>query len=967
MRISLTLFFLFSLSHNALFSQNSGSEQLLLKLKNSKDTVRVNILNRLSKIYYTSELDKAEDYASSALTLGKELNYHKGIALSYLYMAHIYEMRADLKRNIVYLKKSIEYINASLTLAKENNQQTVLLQCYNSLGIIYQNLGSYNKSLEYHFKSLAIREELKDQKAISIGFTNIGMVFQLWGKYDDAHKYFFRALEIDRRNNDEQGIMINLLNIGVVCQKKEKFAEALTYFNKALVMSRRLKSKEDEAVLLGNIGSTLQHQGKLDESLPYLLSALKLKTDFNMGQSIAHTLNNLSETYLLLNKIDSARDYAKEAIDLSAKSGGLGQLRYGYQNLSNTYFKIGDYKNAYTFYIKSVDAKDSLFSTQKSRQVEELQIIYETKKKEQAIAVLKKEKEAAVFKRNSYAILAALILIVGFLLYYNQKIKTKKNRQLLEKEQEVEKMQSRFFTNITHEFRTPLTLILAPIATMSEKMSDPWLSQQLNIMKKNGRRLLTLVNQLLDLSKLESGNLKLNVAQGNIITIIKRVTMSFQSLAESKQIELLVNSETSELILYFDQDKIEKVLSNLLSNAFKFTPSGGLIRVIVQSAAIANNKDPKKYLQIRVKDTGKGIPADKIPHIFNRFYQADDSLVKEYEGSGIGLALTKEFINLHQGSIEVFSQEAKGTEMVLRLPMGKEHFIAAGIKVQDKTENTFLTEEDNALPIINTNGEADKVAPLNQQKHIVLLIEDNVDVRQYIKEILMKHYTVIQAPDGKAGVEKAGEHIPDIILSDVMMPKMNGYEVCKILKNSEKTSHIPIILLTAKSSIESKLEGLQTEADDYLTKPFVSGELLARVHNLIQSRKKLREKFRGQIILKPSEISSSSLDEVFLNRLMKIVEENMSDELFGVERLSEKMGMSRSQLHRKLNALIGKGPNQLIRSFRLKRAHDLLKVNATTPAEVAYIVGFNSPSYFTKCFREQFGCTPSEISKNSIS
>ena len=996
------LFLIFLLSIACLYSdaQTHQIDSLTREMKKAKGQSKIELFNALSYQYSFIAPDKSIDFAEKALALSKTLNDKQGQIKSYYNLGQTYMEMGENKTALLNLEnglglskkindptltsmgllhlgkyygisgepqKSIEHVNASLSLAKKNDLQKILFQGYNHLGITYQKLGNYNKSLEYYFQSLAIREALQDQRAISICFTNIGMVFQLSGKYDDAQNYFFKALDIDRKNNDDQGIMINLLNIGVVCQKKKAFTKALLYFNEAIEISRKLKFKKDEAVLLGNIGSTLRQQGQLNESLPYLLSALELQTGFNMEQSLAHTLNNLSETYLSLNKIDSSKSYAEKAIDLSAKSGELNQLRYGYQNLSDSYLKLGDYKNAYTFYGKSVNTKDSLFSIEKSRQIEELQITYETEKKEQEITSLSQQNKAAAFRRDSYAALAGLILIVGFLFYYNQRLKTKKNRQLLEKEQAVEKMQSRFFTNITHEFRTPLTLILAPIATMSEKISDPRLNQQLNIMKKNGRRLLTLVNQLLDLSKLESGNLKLNVAPGNIISIIKGVTMSFQSLAESKQIELLVNSEAREPILYFDQDKIEKVLSNLLSNAFKFTPPGGRIQVIVQAPAIAKNKDPKEWLQIIVKDTGKGIPADKVAHIFNRFYQVDDSLVREYEGSGIGLALTKEFIDLHHGSIEVFSQETKGTEMVLRLPMGKEHFIAAGIKVQDKIENSFLQEEENILPIISGNDDFNEGTSPDQQKPIVLLIEDNADVRQYIKEILMEDYTVIQAADGEAGVEKAGEQIPDLILSDVMMPKMNGYQVCKILKNAEKTSHIPIILLTAKASLESKLEGLQTAADDYLTKPFVSGELLARVHNLIQSRKKLREKFRGQIILKPSEIASSSIDDVFLNRLMKIVEENMGDELFGVERLSDEMGMSRSQLHRKLNALIGKGPNQLIRSFRLTRAHDLLKVNATTPAEIAYTVGFSSPSYFSKCFREQFGYTPSDIPGNSIS
>ena len=361
-------------------------------------------------------------------------------------------------------------------------------------------------------------------------------------------------------------------------------------------------------------------------------------------------------------------------------------------------------------------------------------------------------------------------------------------------------------------------------------------------------------------------------------------------------------------------------------------------------------------VEIRIEDTGAGIPADRLPHIFNRFYQVDSSITREHEGSGIGLALAKELIELHKGSISVNSKEGKGSEFIIKLPLGdtkteKEKLveIPAQINVYSELETT---KTDPVSGIRNPASE--------DKKEIILIVEDNSDVRAYIREQLELDYKTVEASNGEEGIRKAEEEIPDLIITDVMMPKMDGYQFSKQIRSDEATSHIPIIMLTAKAGLDDKIEGLETGIDEYLTKPFSAKELTVRVKNLIYRREQLRKRFSKSTIIKPSEVSTVSADQEFLQKVIKIIEAHFEDEQFGMERLANEINMSVSQLSRKLNALINQPAGQLIRSLRLQRAADLLKQNAGTVAEICYKLGFNDQAYFSRAFKKQFGYSPSE-------
>jgi two-component system, sensor histidine kinase ChiS len=522
----------------------------------------------------------------------------------------------------------------------------------------------------------------------------------------------------------------------------------------------------------------------------------------------------------------------------------------------------------------------------------------------------------------------------------------------------LDQLKSHFFANISHEFRTPLTLILGQIEHVMSSGIEIKEKEKLQVANRNARRLLKLINELLDLSKLEAGSMELKAATHNIVSFLKSLFFSFESLAANKKIELGFETTSDHIPVLFDPDKMEKVFYNLMSNAFKFTPENGKI-----SIAITFGKN--EWVRISIKDTGCGIPADRLENIFDRFYQVDGSSTREHEGTGIGLALAKELVELHNGKLSVKSREGEGAEFFITLPVDNNEAVVPAEKL---TPDVVSENQKVALDFDETEllTEADNVdQPENENKEIVLIVEDNNDVRSYIREQLADGYQVKEARHGEEGVTMAQENVPDIIITDVMMPRMDGYQFCNAIRKDEKTSHIPVIMLTAKSALDDKIVGLESGVDAYLTKPFSAKELRATVRNLIRQREQLRKRFSKATVIKPSEVTSISVDQEFLEKIVKIIETHFEDEQFSVEILAEHVKMSISQLNRKLKALIDQPPGQMIRSFRLQRAADLLEKNAGTVSEICFKVGFSDNAYFSRAFKKQFGVSPSEYLDHS--
>jgi signal transduction histidine kinase/DNA-binding response OmpR family regulator/streptogramin lyase len=572
-----------------------------------------------------------------------------------------------------------------------------------------------------------------------------------------------------------------------------------------------------------------------------------------------------------------------------------------------------------------------------------------------------------------YGLLIVSVLFAGYRVRLRQlhlRQQAEMQRFQAERLAEVDKLKSRFFANISHEFRTPLTLILGPIRQAIERADDPNLLQKLHLVEDNTQKLHGLVNQLLDFSRVESGTMKLQVSRSDVVQFLRRAVMSFESWAESKRISLEIQSDLHSAPGFFDGDKIEKIVNNLMSNALKFTAEGGRIQVHVSSSPprpLTKLKEREsgregEWVTIAISDTGTGIAPEHLPHIFDRFYRVDETHTTE--GTGIGLALTKELVDLHHGTITVVSTPGKGSVFTMTIPLEQSgyapHEITESVPQNEKreyAETAASSEELKPLPF----------AQPAEGKPIVLIVEDNADLRAYIREYLEADYAVQEAGNGKTGYGRATEVVPDLVISDVMMPEMDGMELCRALKQDVRTSHVPVILLTARAGTDSKIEGLEIGADDYVTKPFETKELGARVRNLIEQRRQLRKKFSAGVVLKPGEVAVTSLDDALLKKVMEAVERNMGNGNFGVDDLAREAFLSRRHLYRKLQALTNLAPAEFIQYIRLQRAHELLEKNAGSIAEVAYQVGFGSPTHFSACFHERFGVPPSEIlSRDSV-
>jgi len=518
---------------------------------------------------------------------------------------------------------------------------------------------------------------------------------------------------------------------------------------------------------------------------------------------------------------------------------------------------------------------------------------------------------------------------------------------------ELNQLKNNLFTNITHEFRTPLTVIKGMADSIKSKLETRQLDDlenSLEMIDRNSDGLLQLVNEMLDLAKIESGNMDLQMVQADVIPFIKYISESFNSLAEENQINLTIYSEIETLIMDFDGDKLTAVISNLLSNAVKFTPELG--KIIVHINQITQKEE--NFLFIKVKDNGVGISKEELPNIFNRFYQADAATILKSGGTGIGLALTKELVDLMNGSIEANSTINDGSEFSIKIPVTNTALTSKNVQI-GKMSHPSISKK----PLVHT----EKTKELNSKLPLVLIIEDNMDVAHYLKTCLINKYETIHAVNGVEGIEMALEKIPDIIISDVMMPGKDGFEVCATLKSDERSDHIPIILLTAKVTMEDRLTGLSHGADAYLAKPFNKEELFTRLDQLVLVRKKLISKIQKEGFKTLLEKRTKDPKLQFLQKVEKLIHEDISNSDFGSVDLAKKLIISDSQLYRKTKAITGKSPAVFIRSIRLQHAKEMLTISDKTVSEVAYDVGFNDPSWFSRAFKDEFGFSPSEAPK----
>jgi signal transduction histidine kinase/ligand-binding sensor domain-containing protein/AraC-like DNA-binding protein len=683
-------------------------------------------------------------------------------------------------------------------------------------------------------------------------------------------------------------------------------------------------------------------------------------------------------TYFQSSKINYA--YKMEGVDKDWVLVPSTQRFASYTNL-----KGGDY----TFYVKASNS-DGVMSNEPTKltihiappfwetilfkvlglSIIVLLIILYFKYRTRVLVIQKRSLELIIEKRTN-----DITIQKEQLALQNKEITEQRDKliDLNKKVQQVNQLKLRFFTNISHEFRTPLTLIAGPVKNLLSSLPGPEETRaSLLIINRNVQRLIHLINQLLDFRKVETGKLELKVSKGDLGTHIKNIFSSFEQLAVDAQINYKYTKEPCSEEQWFDHEKIENVLLNLLSNAFKHTPPKGSIYLSLKfkDSDTKNNHKPP-MAEIKVTDTGNGIPPAHINNIFKRFYQINTPENIKHRGSGIGLSLTKELVNAHHGNISAESKVGKGTTFTVCIPYLKDSFQPKEITARkNELDRNIIEQKISPVEIFEPeirhyNINKPKANKKQSEYPLILIVEDNYDLRTFIINNLTQDYSILEAENGKDAYEIAKAHNPSIIISDIMMPVMDGLELCTRIKNNLLTCHIPIILLTARSLVENWIEGLEIGADDYMPKPFDINLLNARIKNILESRKKLRKHFVGEVETIQSDVVTTNTDKVFLGKAIKIVEENIGNSDFGVKDFVDEMCVSHSLLHKKLTVLVNQSAGDFITTLRLKKSVKLLQNSGKNISEVAYEVGFNDPKYFSQKFKRYFGVLPSDYSKQS--
>ena len=971
--IPVLLFLGFNLVVFNSFSQDSIKIDSLTKLfeEASNDSVKVSVLQQLFWEHRRSDLEKALECATKSLKLSKSSKNAQGIPMGQYMMAVIFKEQGKYN-------EASDLLTEAMSDFQKLNDTIRIVSCLTDLADLYRQQDEYEKALGFLEEARNLVILIKNNNKLGRIYNMTGMLFLAQNQWDKALEYYNKSLELNELENFKLGMSVNYNNIGSVYLELEDYPRAKMYYLKSYEIKKERNDASGIAAVLANLGRICFLEKKYEEAIAYHQQSLGKYTEMGDQSGIAICLINLGDDYLEAQNYGMAIEFAQKAINISTKYNLKGSLTEAYRILSGAYSGSYNFEKGLHYYKLYKSYNDSIQNVEVVKQITEIEAKFENEKKEKEIAILNGENEKQelqiekhTLQRNMMVGLIALVLLILIFLSWGYRNKQKLNKEL----EELNQTKSRFFANISHEFRTPLTLLLGPIEKLmnNAKQDD---KEIIGMMHRNATRLLFLDNQLLDLSKLEAGKLSLQVSQAELSQALKGMVTSFLSFAEKKKVDFTYTFPDQDILAFFDQDKLEKIVYNLLSNALKFTPENG--QVIFELSVVSTNqrkelplkirKIPGRLVCISVKDTGPGIATHHLQNIFDRFYQVASRQNRSFEGTGLGLSLSKELVELHHGKIMVESELGKGCTFRIYLPIDKKAFEPHEITNYQNASHeisaftSIIQTEDRT--IISDSETASAASELEESIH-VLLVEDNQDMRFYIRDCFDKQFHILEAPNGITGFETAITEIPDIIITDLIMPKMDGIELCNKLKTDERTSHIPVILLTALSSVEDRIKGLETGADDYIAKPFNRKELLTRVQNLTEQRKLLRERFSKEIKIQAKDIAVTSADEKFLNKLISFIENNLADPDLNVDSLIEEINLSRSQLHRKLKALTGLSSTEFVRTIRLKRAAQLLEQHHGTIAETVYAVGFNSLSYFSKCFQKQFNMTPKEYLEQS--
>jgi signal transduction histidine kinase/DNA-binding response OmpR family regulator len=879
-------------------------------------------------------------------------NYYKMLALSHRIGDKQQEMAAYIAIMYFYnktnnVKKLIETINEGLILAQEINHQKALINIYYLIGEVFLNQKkNYEIALIYYKKVLDICASKNREWEATI-LNDIGDLYLQQGNVNMALFYVQKGLSLARQLNFKHQISESYRNLGKIYLHQGNLTSAVNSFKTCYNTGCDKCSKIVFHNALIDIADSYMSLHDEGNAIDYYQKSLALAKEFNSDKELAISKFKIGNFYQH-SKYALARKYYLAAIESAIKSNDLKTIKDISDTLSSFLSLSGDFKSAYKYQLLARSTEDSInmIAQQASLAELELKFLFEKINKENEIKAQESVSEIRRQKlmRNAFLSISLLLIIMGVIIYISYR-RNKRDSVLLGRMSaelhQADEMKLRFFANVSHEFRTPLTLIMNPARKLLEHFrEDNEHKKQLEYIYSNAIKLNELTNQIMDLQKLDAGKLILKPEFANIVSYCVGIVSSFESICYKKKNIIRLVSNCRSAGAFFDKDKIGKIISNLLSNAFKFCFHETVIEVRILLT--------DQYFAFTVIDKGIGIPSDEINKAFNQYYQATSNL--NGEGTGIGLAYVKELVEFMQGSIKAESVINQGTEITIGFPI-------TGCQITDEAE--MIIEIPQTKTIYSRTFVLPE--PPDENKYTILLTEDNNELRNFIAELFKPEYNIIMSVDGKEGLESAFRYIPDLIISDIMMPNLNGFEMCGILKKDERTSHIPVLLLTAKDNQESSIEGYQTGADDYILKPFDNELLRLKVKNVLATRASIRNQFNSESNTLPNAGAYSEIDRNFMKKCIHVINQNKSNPEFSVEKLARELAFSRSNLYRKVQSLTNFNPAELIRNIRLQHACYLLKNTNLRVYEVATEAGYDNTNKFSQAFKKQFGLLPSEV------
>ena len=890
-----------------------------MKLKDApQDTSRVILYNTIATDYRNvANTEESLAHADEAYKLSMSLGYLKGAA------------EASRIKGLIYqggiVDSSLFYYFQALRIYKEIDHRPGMVQAYYDIANVNLQLRNLEKVKEYQEASYELAKSLGDPKYLSIANNGMGL-------------YYISSGRARAQENDSTASL-------------ENYKRAIPYFTKAAEEAEKVGYKFGTSVAYGNLAYAMTAIGNYEKALVYAFDTLREYEKRGLETFFPISFHQISDIYLKQRRYDKALEYAFKILELDLVDGENYYKLQAYELLCRIYQGMGDYKKA----LEYSDLRHELYKIvskgEKQREITTIQAQYDTEMLKSENLLLKQQTEldeANLVRQRIliWAVIGALLVItiISLLTYWNLRAKKRFASQV----EALQAAQSRWFTNIAHELRTPLTLIVGPIKSILSQPNDTkQVEQQASMAQRNGEQLLQRVNEILDVSRMDSGRLALHQVPTNVSVLIAQVITSFGSLVEQKDISL-TSSCDGMVFMEVDREKLRNILNNLVANALKFTHVGGAVRVVLEQTQDA--------VEIRVSDTGIGIPQGDLPHIFDRFYQVSRSKEVDHGGSGVGLALSRELARMHGGELTVASEESKGSTFTLSLPAAL---------VCEMEETPRLSKEKVEEP---PKAEAKVVTPIKKgDGPKVLLVEDHPDMRHYIRKLLEGHYQVIEAIDGVDALEQLQEVTPDLIVSDVMMPRMDGITLARELKKDTSHILIPFITLTAHANERDKLAALRTGVDDYLVKPFDPEELLVRAKNLIDNAKVRQQMLEEGLGVLEKEVVPTH-EELWVKRLEEAVRNAMEDANYSVNDLATYAATSERNLRRNLRRATGLSPLQFIREIRLQQALLLLETHQhATVVEITHAVGFEDASSFSRLFRQRFGKSPSSFFQTASS